>query len=177
MAYEATPVLLKNLPVYRAASSAFGPGATPQDVFTITGSASKIIRVTRMGLSTIQNTAGVNTWFIRKRSTENSGGTSAAVTAVPSDSSMPAATATILQYTAQPTIGNLVGSVWGGRIDSPAAATTGTGIAGGIEVDFVLMHGSTITLRGTGEVLTWDFNDAALPTGMTCCCWVEWQEE
>ena len=37
---------------YMAASSAFTPGTTPQDVFTITGNATTNVYVLKMGLST-----------------------------------------------------------------------------------------------------------------------------
>src|SRR3954471_1821267 len=88
---------------YRAASAAFTPGALPEDVFTITGNATTNVYVLRMGLSTTQTTAGTNPWFIKKRSTANTGGVSVAGTAVPLQSGNAAAGATILHYTTTPT--------------------------------------------------------------------------
>ena len=85
---------------YMAASLPFTvTGATPQDLFTITGSSTKTISVIKTGIVTTQTTAGSNNWFLAKRSTASTGGTSAAVTAVPTDDTYPAATASVLQYT------------------------------------------------------------------------------
>lgn len=177
MSIVSTSVVIASPQTYRCCSSAFTPGATPDDVFTITGSATKTIKVVRMGLASTQTTAGLNVWFIRKRSTANSGGTSTTPTIVASDSSMPADTAVVRQYTADPTLGTLVGDVFIGKIDSPGITTTGTGILGGLVVDFVGTSGSPIVLRGTGEVLSWNFNNAALPAGLSVTAWIEWLEE
>lgn len=179
--YDSSGVEIKNpqqLVTYNAwTASAVTPPATPSDVFSITGSASKTLKIYRMSISTLQATAGVNNWFILKRSTANTGGTSAAVTAVPNDSNDAAASGTVLQYTANPTVGSLVGTVWSGRINSPAAGTAG--VAGNLvtQVDFVSLFGRPIILRGTGQVLVWNFAGAALPTTMTFLAGVSWSEE
>jgi hypothetical protein len=156
---------------YRAASAPFTPGATPQDVFTITGSATRSVRVTGMGIASVQTTAGINAWLLNKRSTANSGGTSAAVTRVPVDSAHPAATATVLQYTANPTAGNLIGSVWSGRVVSPAPASVASYV--GRDLDFTRQ---AITLTGVNDVLAWNLNGIVLPTGLSVQAWVSWDE-
>ena len=51
---------------YSAATGAFTPPATPTDMFTITGSATRTIRVISIELSSTQTTAGVNTFFLVK---------------------------------------------------------------------------------------------------------------
>lgn len=158
---------------YRAASAPFTPGATPQDVFTITGSATRSVRVTGSGIYTVQTTAGINAWLLNRRSTANSGGTSAPVTAVADDPSYPAATATVRQYTANPTTaGTLVGSPWSGRIVSPAPASVASVI--GKELDS--LSRKPITLTGIGDVLAWNFNGAALPAALSVQAWVSWDE-
>lgn len=162
---------------YIGVSTGFTPGATPDDVFTITGSATKEVKVLAMGISTIQTTAGVNKWYIRKRSAANSAGTSASVTAVPIDSRIPAATATVLQYTADPTLGTAVGDVWGGHINSPAAATAGIGGLVGTHIDFISRLGQAISLRGIAEVLAWNFNNVALPAGLSVLAYVVFAED
>lgn len=161
---------------YVAASAAFTPPATPTDLFTITGSASTTVKVTKMGFSTLQTTGGYNTFIITKRSTANSGGTSANLVEVSLDSANAAATATCLSYTANPTTGTRVGDIWIGRVPSPAAATVGTGITEMV-VDFGLLYGHPVVLRGTSEVLALNFNGAALPTGLSVVAWVEFTEE
>lgn len=162
---------------YLAYSAAFTPGATPQDIFTITGSATKLVKVLRMFIATTQTTAGINGWAIVKRSTANTGGTSAAVTAIRSDQNDPAATATVLQYTANPTAGALVGGAWSGFINSPAPATVGIGGLMGAFVDFPDSLGKPITLRSISDVLTWNFGAVALPAGLSVRAGVIWTEE
>lgn len=158
---------------FMAASAPFTPGATPQDVFTITGSATRAVRVIRMGLSAVQTTAGMNFWQVVKRSTANTGGTSAPVTRVPLDKLYPAATATVLQYTANPTAGTLIGNVWSGRIAAPAPATA----VGNTEKIIELSMGTFATLVGTADVLAWNFNGVALPAGLSLTPWVMWTEQ
>lgn len=161
---------------YLAYSAAFTPGATPQDVFTIIGSATKIVKVLRMWLSSTQTTAGVIGWGIVRRSTVNSGGTSAAVTAIRSDLNDPAPTATVLQYTANPTLGTLVGGAFSGFVNSPAPGTAGSGTVG-IFVDFPDSLGKPIVLRSAQDVLGWTFGGVALPAGLSLRVGVVWTEE
>lgn len=162
---------------YLAYSGAFTPGSTPQDIFTITGSNTKLVKILRMFLSTTQTTAGVNGWTILKRSTANSGGTSAAVASIRSDQNDPAATATVLQYTANPTLGALVGGAWSGFINSPAPATAGIGGVLGAFVDFTDSLGKPITLRSTSDVLSWSLGGQTLPAGLSVRAGVIWTEE
>jgi hypothetical protein len=162
-------------PTYIAASTQLAPGATPEDVLTISGSATHLIKVHKMSIATIQTTSGTNPWFVTKRSTANSGGTSAAVTAVPVDSGTAAATASVLQYTSAPTSdGTLVGTIWSGTVPSPAPAALGA--IGGIEFNIETLNGSDVVLKDTSESIGWNFNGAALPTGMVVNAWVVWSE-
>lgn len=164
---------------YAAASTSFTPGTTPQDVFTITGSASKVIRVLQLGFSSTQSAAGTNDWFLLKRSTANSGGTSASATAVPMDRNDASATATVLQYTVNPTAGSLVGNIWHAALYTPLATPTGPGypLVGGTLIDFTRLFGRTVVLRGTGDVLSLNFAGAALPAGLSMRCYVVWTED
>ena len=165
-------------PTFMAASSAFTPGATPQDVFTITGNATTNVYVLKMGISTNQTTAGSNAWFIAKRSAANTGGTPATVTAVPMNSNSAAASATLNQYTANPTAGTLIGNMWSGFVNASAPATAGVGGYQGVEVDFFATdtYCGPIALLSASEVLAWNFGGAALPTGLSVLAWVLWAE-
>lgn len=164
-------------PTYAATSTAFTPGATPEDVFTLTGSATTHIYVLHMSISTIQTTAGTNAWFIAKRSTANSGGTAATPTIVPLTSTNGAATAVARQYTANPTAGTLVGYNWGSWINSPAIATAGIGgsqITTAIQLETEL--GQAVHLADATEVIAFNFKGAALPAGLSVIAHVEWIE-
>jgi hypothetical protein len=156
---------------YRAASAPFTPGATPQDVFTITGSATRAVTVTGLWIATVQTTAGNNAWLAVKRSTANSGGTSATVTAVPTDSTHQAATASVRQYTANPTAGTLIGNIWSSRVPSPTPTT-----ALSQPWACVLVDRRAVTLNGAAEILAMNFGGAALPTGLSVQAMVAWTE-
>jgi hypothetical protein len=94
---------------YRASSS-FTPAAG--DVAVLPGSATKTIRVTRVALSLSNSGSSVAiVASLIVRSSADSGGTHAAMTAVPLDSNFAAASAAPLQYTAAPTLGTPVGAV------------------------------------------------------------------
>jgi hypothetical protein len=159
---------------YSAVSTAFTPGATPVDVFSISGSATSNVYVLKMGISTTQSTEGINAFFLAKRSTANTGGTSAAPTIVSHNSNNPTVSASVLQYTANPTAGSLVGYVWGGWLDSPAV-TAGAGWEG-IEVNFEDTFGQPICLLSAAEVLAWNFKGAALPSGLSVVAYCNWYE-
>lgn len=159
---------------YSATSAAFSSANTATDIFTITGSATKTVRINKISLSCTQTTAGYFDVFLVKRSTANTGGTSAAVTAVPNDSANSAATATVLSYTVNPTTGTLVGNVRGKKVFVPAPATA----SGASDQDILFgdANGQSLVLRGTAQVLAINFNAATL-TGDLCIAFVEWTEE
>lgn len=159
---------------YQATVNALTPPATPTDMVTITGSATRTVRIISWEISTIQNTAGINTYFLVKRSSANTGGTSAAVTAIPLDANDAAATATVRSYTANPTLGGTVGSIRATRLLSPAAATAQFGAW---VWSFDTLNSKPVVLRGTAQVLALNFNGAALPAGLSVSCSINWTEE
>lgn len=146
--------------------------ALATDIFTITGSASKTIRVTRLEISATQTTAGNANIILLKRSTANSAGTSTAPAKVPHDSTNAAATATVLAYTANPTVGSLVGQVRANKIFISTATTLGEEIT----MDFGTRPSQAIVLRGTSEVLALNLNGVTL-LGGSFDIDIEWTEE
>lgn len=161
-------------PTYTAVAAAFTPPATPTDMVTLTGSATRTIRITRIEFTSTQTTAGVNTIFLVKRSTANSAGTSTALTAVSHDSSNSAATATALSYTANPTLGTTVGNIRATRVLSDAI----TSVSPDVQLwEFNTLTSQSIVLRGTSQVLAINFNGAALPAGLSVTAAIEWTEE
>lgn len=159
---------------YAATTGFFTPAATPTDVVGFFGSASKTIRILRVTISGTQTTAGINSWFLAKRNTANSGGTPSAMTIVPLDSLSPAATMTANRYTANPTTGNLVGNIGAFSILTPAPGSVAEGTD---PVHDELYNGQGIVLRGTGEGLCANFAGAAVPAGMSIAFNVYWTEE
>ncbi len=164
------------LNTYMAASGAFSPGAAPQDVFTISGSATANIYVLRMGISSVQTTAGINDWYIAKRSTANSGGVAVASTAVSFQSGQSDATASIASYTTTPSSdGSLIGYVWSGWASAPAPATTTEDVSTFI-INFETAIGGPIALLSAADSLGFNFLGNALPTGLSVSAWVLWVE-
>jgi hypothetical protein len=147
--------------------------ATATDVFTITGSASKTIRITQIQVSGIATTAISPIVVLAKRSTANTAGTSTAMTAVPHDSSSAAATATGLAYTANPTLGNLVGNIRSDRIVFPLTTVAGSGPQ---IWTFGERPSQAIVLRGTSQVLAVNLSSTTV-TGGSISCDIEWTEE
>jgi hypothetical protein len=131
-----------------------------------------VIRVNVVGS---QTTAGQNFWFLIKRSSANTGGTSAAIPAVPMDSNYAAATATALGYTVNPALGTTVGTVRNSMILAPALATASTTEERNFSFDNLVS--SPVVLRGNTQVLAINFNGAAIPAGLTVRCSFEWTEE
>lgn len=148
--------------------------ALATDFFTITGSATKTIRVLTTSVAFVGGGVVVSTQLV-KRSTANTGGTSSTLAAVPHDSNNAAGTATVRSYTINPTVlGTLVGAIRADKTSSPLVSSTTT--PEGIEYYFGNRPGQTIVLRGTSQVLAWNFNGVTL-SGGTFVGYIEWTEE
>lgn len=159
---------------YSAAANSITTAATPTDVCTLTGSASKTIRVTSVQFngSTSSGSGLLSSVQLIKRSTANSAGTSASITAVPHDSASAAATATALSYTANPTLGTTVGNIRATRISYQSAA----GNAPILTWEFGNRPTQAVVLRGTSQVLAVNLNSVTV-TGGSISCSFEWSEE
>lgn len=123
------------------------------DVFTITGSATKVIKIIHMSLTGTQTAASIEDVILLRRSTANTGGTSTVLTNVTFDTTNPASTATVRAYTANPTLGTLVGNI---HTEKVFVSTTAT------DPDIweyeYMNHSQPITLRGINEVVAINLN-------------------
>lgn len=161
----------KQAPAY-AASGTVVAASSATDIFTITGSASKTVYITKIRVSGIQGTGSTSGVYIIKRSTANSAGTSTAVTAVPFDSLDSAATATVLNYTANPTLGTVVGTVANSFLAIPTSASAAVNNV----VEFNFGHQSkSISLRGTSQVIAVNLNTNTFTSGIFLVS-IEWYE-
>lgn len=171
-------VLSGNLtqPTYSASIGGLVPAASATDWFTITGSAGKLITVIDLrcvGLSTANAAQPIT---MLRRSTANSAGTSTTPTAVPHNTASPAATAVVRAYTANPTVGTLIGNLRSHLIvTGPAATAT---VENGVMVwNFgTASPGQGIQLNGTGAVLALNGNGASYSAGTAFSCSVTWTE-
>ena len=166
-----------NLPLtYSAASGPFTPASSPTDVFTITGSATKTIRVTRIAFTMNQTTSSARDVLVIKRSTANSGGTSTLLNNVPVDSQNAAATATVRSYTTNPTLGTSVGTIRSRKV-FVATLTGNNSNSDEVLLEFGSRNDTqNLVLRGTNEVLSINLNGVT-STGNSASCSVEWIEE
>lgn len=160
---------------FSASATAVTAAATPTDVFTLTGSGTKTIRITRVELSGTETLSASKNVLLIKRSAANTGGTSATLTAVPYDSANSAATATARSYTANPTgLGATVGAIRSLVFDLPApGGATGTS---SIVWDFGSRPAQAVVLRGAAEVLAINLNGVT-SAGNSLSFSIEWSEE
>ena len=172
---QLTTVQPQRRTTYSATIAALTPAASATDFFTLTGSATKTIWVHGAGCSGISTAAAQANIAALKRSTANTSGTSTAPTAVAHDSTSAAATATVAAYTANPTVGTLVGIVRGARFATDAAATNTTA-PGGVTWRFGDVWTMPIVLRGAAQVFALNGNGASFASGASLTCWVEWSE-
>lgn len=154
-------------------SNVFTPPATPTDMITVTGSASKTVKVWSLRVCTTNTLAGSQEFRLIKRSTADTGGTAVASTLIPQDSASAAVTATVNHYTANPgALGTAVGTLnivrWSSPVAVPGAFATNSDACQEILPN--APNGQSIqpvVLRGIAEQLAVNFNGAALVAGQT----------
>lgn len=157
---------------YSASVAGLVTALVATDIFTITGSASKTVKITQIQVAATGNNNNVDLDLI-KRSTANTGGTSTSRTAVPHDSTDAAATATVLAYTVNPTLGTPVGTV---RATNFATASAISPQADRVVFDFGASISKPIVLRGTSQVLAVNLNGNTIAAPAVDIS-VEWTEE
>jgi len=185
----AAPVLAASMfldggkPTYSAAKQGLIPAATPTDVFTIIGSASKVIRVLRLEIvvtSTVATGAAIDVLLLR-RSTADTGGTSTTTAFIPHDSLDPSATAVFTTYTANPgALGTIIGVALRATKLMPTLATstaTDFPLPDRAFWDFGNRAGKGIVLRGVADTLAINLNSVSLAAGASMSIAAEITEE
>ncbi len=157
---------------YSCGVIAFTPVATPTDFFTLVGSATKIGRLLRISISGIATAAISVDIQLIKRSTANSGGTSAQPTIAQHDSNDSAPTCVVNTYSVNPTTGSGVGTVRAGKLNLGAP-----GAAGQLVWDFTTRNGKGLVLRGIAQAYVLNWAGAAVPSGTLLDIDVEFSEE
>lgn len=133
-------------------------GAT--DIFTITGSASRIIKIIEIELQGTSAAATVINVNVVKRSTLNTGGTSTTLTPVPLNSSSPASTATVKTYTANPTLGTSLGIISTKKYN----VNINTATPDSFEQEYTYLSAELPTLNNANESICVNFAGATLTT-------------
>lgn len=157
---------------YSTSTLAFTPAATATDFFTLVGSSTKTVRVTRVTVSGIATSAATNDVQLVKRTTANSGGTATQPTICQHDSNDAAPTAVANLYSANPTLGSGAGAPRGQKLNLGAA-----GAAGVVVWDFTTRNSKGMVLRGTTQLLALNWSGNAVPSGTSLSLDIEWTEE
>lgn len=149
--------------------------SSPTDVACISGSATRTVIVKSINISGFTSgTDAVGHGHLLKRDTANSGGTSTTPTIVPSDTQNPPATAVLRAYTANPTLGNLVGQVYASFI--AYNSTSGGGLAPTPLLNSSGNEGlQGLILRGTNENLCLNLGGTTITGGSLSATftWIE----
>lgn len=171
-----------NAPTYAAAFSEYAAYATPTDLFTIIGSATKTVAVLDFAIGIQSTASAIQKVDLLRRSTASTGGTPTVLTAVPHDSAQAAATAVAEIFTAAPTLGTSAGI-----IKSIYAASSTLAIGPTLlNLNFTNYNAPSPQfaddfrrppiLRGAGESLCFNYRGAALTAGFLACGFVVWTE-
>jgi hypothetical protein len=164
---------------YSAAITGLASGTTATDIFTLTGSATKTIRISHVRVSATASSPTYADVLFIKRSSANTAGTSTSPAAVPNDSANAAASATVRAYTVNPTtLGTTVGTIRSAKlllsVPTPSNAQT-SGVQIPIEGYFGEL-GQAIVLRGAAEVFAININGVTYGSSSFDIA-IEWTEE
>lgn len=158
---------------YRANIAGLVPAASATDIVYINGSATKTVTINRVFVTGTAGTAVAVPVQIIKRSTASSGGTCAAMTSVPLDSSDAAATAVVNSCTANPTPGTSVGTVASQSVFFSLASAVNAQPG---DFKFGDTNGKPVVLRGVAQGLAVNLNAVSVSSGVLTA-WIEWTEE
>jgi hypothetical protein len=162
---------------YSAAKQGLVTAASATDIFTLTGSATKTVRVTRVEVSGVATTILDTSVQLIVRTTADTGGTGATVPAVAHDQNSSPATAVATAYTANPTINDASPKpIRSSKILFNLAAPTAGSESGRLVEDFGDRPSQAVVLRGANQQLAVNLNGITIQ-GPSVDISVEWTEE
>lgn len=164
-----------------AAAGTFTPAATPNDLFIIYGSATKIVRVVSLKFGANNTAAGSQQYNIQKKSALPSGGVFVAATSIALDSNDSPTATNVGHYTTDPTTGTSLGNINVMRVASPVLIpATFAGIVQSTMFEMLPVDqwgmAKPVTLRGVNQGVCVNFADVALVAGQVhnyCVVWTE----
>lgn len=169
---------------YSAAFFGLAPAASTTDLVCIAGSATKTVKLQQIRLSGSAGTTLSLPATLLRRASVNTGGTAASTTANPANTiakrntNAPTATATLISYTANPTINDTSPTY----IDSAQLAISLTTMAT-VSIPVVFDFGKDVsnlvdppTLIGAAQQICVNFNGTSLASGLITGS-VTWTEE
>lgn len=150
---------------YVYAISATAPYATPTDWIVVKGSATKTVKILRIEISGAATAATEVIFTLKKHTVANTAGTSTTPTPMKHDSNDVAASATVLLYSAAPTIDSSA-TIWKTVRMTLAVAPAATSVN---PDRYIYNYGAEgyepLTLRGVTEEFAINFASAAVPSG------------
>lgn len=162
---------------YSASITALTPAASATDFFTITGSATKIVRIKHVecnATSTANSTIPIN---VVLRSTADLTGTSTSPTAIPLDSNDAAATAVVRAYTVNPgTLGTSVGVLATKLLGTVTLASATVEPNPNFNFDYGLNNDKEVVLRSSAAVYALNAIAASFTAGTALNCYIVWTE-
>jgi hypothetical protein len=161
---------------YSATITGLAPAASATDLVTLSGSATKVVRVLRhdcVGTSTAAGSVVLNSIM---RSTADTAGTSTSPAAVPYDSNNVAATGVVKAYTANPTLGTAIGTPLRTISFNTAPASAAGSTAASVRYDDIVTA-QVPTLRGVAQSLALNAAGVTLPSGAALTCSFVWTEQ
>lgn len=162
---------------YRWAVLDITPVATPQDVLIIQGSATKTVRIKKIGINGLATTAGQMPVQIIRRSAAGTAGsaTLSAITPAKHDKNDPAATAVVsyVQTANYTTPGTSAGLLAVDRLFLNVA----TAAPQGVVQDLAKQQDKPWILRGVTDFIVVNLNGAAVPAGGALDLLVEGEED
>lgn len=169
------------VPTYVATGVGIVPGTAPTDVACLTGSATKIVRLKRVGLSGTAGTAINILAILKKNASADTGGTAAVTTALPVpyplDSTFPAVSATSISYTANPTINDTTPGVIGAKnLFLPVTSTASSADATVWEF-FTPQAASPPVLRGIAQQICVSLGGVTAPSSGLLSVSFTWTEQ
>ena len=150
-------------PSYRLVITNYAPPATPTDVLVIQGAAGVITRIREIQLSGVATSATNILFNLVRRSTADTGGTSAVQTSAKRDPLDGAAATVINLYSVLPSgLGTAVANAEGGRLNLAPASNASIDR---FITQYSWMNEKGITLRGASDFLCLNLGGTAWPAG------------
>ena len=157
-------------PLYTATAK-FTAASSATDIFTLVGASGKQICLLHASVTGIQNSGGERFFFLVKRSSDNTGGTSNTVTGVPISSKYPPTSAICRSYTANPSsLGTIVGNL---QIDVVYIPASGNHAPEGTFIGWA--DTPIAVLNSASEIVSINLDGVTI-TGNTICCHFVWCE-
>lgn len=162
-------------PAYNWTTTNFSPASPTTDFLTLTGSATKIVRLKQLILSGTATSASNVLVFVVRRSGTHSGGTASIQTAQPRDLRSPPATAVLRLYTANPaSLATKIGDLDAQRLNLAPAAN---GSIDRAMFQYTWLNDQAPTLRGVNDMFALNLANAALPAGGAYDISMTWTED